>query len=326
MDNVTGQQITLIGTAHLSETSNQQVRSIIAEVQPDVILVELDPSRLERIGIDDIQQHFLGSSMQIITVEDIQPPPPPLVSLLPEDVQQQQPWWQPLENICLDIFTKIARNFLTNMYKDMGDSMGGLQGGGEFLVAINAAKANDSKCQRLILGDRDSLLTIRRAAELALRTGNPLQVLKRLNDISQEELGQLEQEVVRVAEQAAAEQAAAAREKEGVSSSGSNSGSGSSGVLSQGEINVAVIEALKSNPDTRQRLFERLETEVPEFARAFLTERDYIMAEAIRRECCCSSSSSSHPPQGPASHVVAVVGVAHVSGMAKMLQESWKRS
>ena len=276
LDNASGQQVTLIGTAHLSEKSIQQVRAIIAEVQPDVILVELDASRLERIGIDG--KESMGK-LQVVTVEDIQPPQ------LPDDVDYVKPWFQPFQDVFLNIFTDLARKFLTNMYDDMGEEMGGLKGGGEFLEAINAAKA-DPKCQRLVLGDRDSLATIRRAAELALRTGNPLKVLSRLNSVSEEEMGQLEQEV---------------REREGMEGA------------SDGEINVAVVEALKSDPNMRQRLFERLELEVPEFARAFLTERDYIMAEAIRRE-----SSKG------ASHVVAVVGAAHVPGMAKNLQESWK--
>ena len=48
---------------------------------------------------------------------------------------------------------------------------------------------------------------------------------------------------------------------------------------------------------------------IPEFTRAFVTERDYIMAEVIKRET-------------EAKHVVAVVGLAHVSGVATILQRS----
>jgi hypothetical protein len=45
-------------------------------------------------------------------------------------------------------------------------------------------------------------------------------------------------------------------------------------------------------PTRANDCFERFELEVPEFARAFLTERDYIMAEAIR---CESSKGASQP-------------------------------
>lgn len=277
LDHATGQQVTLLGTAHLSEASIQQVRAVLADVQPDVIVVELDEARLERfgIGMEDLREN--PETLQVITVEDIQPP------LMAEEVNYVQPWFQPLQDVFLNIFTTVVRKLLTNMYDDMGASMGGLKGGGEFLEAIDAARTNP-KCQRLVLGDRNSMATIRRAAELALRSGNPLEVLDRLSSVSQEEMGQLEDEV---------------RERESMEGA------------SDGDIQVAVVEALKEDPHMRQRLFERLEVEVPAFARALLTERDYIMAEAIRRETC----------QG-AVHVVAVVGAAHVPGMAKNLR-SW---
>jgi pheromone shutdown protein TraB len=83
---------------------------------------------------------------------------------------------------------------------------------------------------------------------------------------------------------------------------------------SDAELEVALVEALKSDTNMHQRLFKRLELEVPEFTRAFVMERDYIMAEAIRRE----GSKGAH-------HVVAVVGAANVTGMVKNLQESWRK-
>ena len=43
---------------------------------------------------------------------------------------------------------------------------------------------------------------------------------------------------------------------------------------------------------------------------AFLVERDYIMAEAVRRETAAG-----------AQHVVAVVGAAHVPGMVRNLKQ-----
>jgi pheromone shutdown protein TraB len=49
-----GQTITLIGTAHLSQRSNEQVQRLIEQIQPDVVMVELDPSRLHRIGIESV--------------------------------------------------------------------------------------------------------------------------------------------------------------------------------------------------------------------------------------------------------------------------------
>jgi pheromone shutdown protein TraB len=83
-------------------------------------------------------------------------------------------------------------------------------------------------------------------------------------------------------------------------------GEGEGGVDTK-EFNVAMVERMKTDTQFRNRLFSRLEQEVPEFTQSFLVERDYIMAEVIRRET-------------DAKHVVAVVGLAHVPGMAENLR------
>jgi pheromone shutdown protein TraB len=279
LDNATGQQVTLIGTAHLSEKSHQQVKSIIAEVQPDVVLVELDASRLERLGIDDINENL--GTLQVVTVEDIQPPQ----SL--DDVDFAKRWFSPFRQLryfCIDLFTEKFSGLLSEAQRDEGDTMGGIQAGGEFVVAIDAAKT-DPKCKRLVLGDRKYLTTVRRAFELTLREGNPLKVLTNLHEVSEASKG-LKEEF---------------REHEGMEEA------------SEGEFNVAYIEALKNDPNMRERKDEPREMKLPAFTCAAVTERDYIMAEAIRREIAKG-----------ASHMVAVVGWDHVPGMAKNLQKSWK--
>lgn len=275
---LTGQLITLVGTAHLSEASNDQVRSIIESSHPDVVMVELDENRLHRIGfqsVDDIK-------LPVSTADDIVPPPKEDDKL----AAANKPWWKPVQDFFLDAFTKVARGMLTNMYDDMGESMGdNMVGGGEFLAAITAAQA-EAACQKIILGDRDSLATIRRAAELAIRSGDPIGVLSRLGDANQQEMNTLRQNVL-----------------EDMKRSGEE--------IDVGALNVALVEAIKTNKEFRSRLFSRLEEEVPEFTRAFMQERDYIMAESIRRE-------------EDARHVVAVVGLAHVPGMAENLESGWR--
>jgi hypothetical protein len=100
LDNATGQQVTLIGTAHGSEKFAQQVKSI---------LVELSASRPEGAG-------NMGT-LQVVTVKDIQPPQ------LPGDVK-------PFQDVVFDIFINVARKLLTRK------RMGGLQASGEFVEAI----------------------------------------------------------------------------------------------------------------------------------------------------------------------------------------------
>eukprot|EP00545_Synedropsis_sp_CCMP1620_P011811 CAMPEP_0119015542 /NCGR_PEP_ID=MMETSP1176-20130426/11212_1 /TAXON_ID=265551 /ORGANISM="Synedropsis recta cf, Strain CCMP1620" /LENGTH=352 /DNA_ID=CAMNT_0006968847 /DNA_START=53 /DNA_END=1107 /DNA_ORIENTATION=+ len=277
----TGQQITLIGTAHLSETSNQQVKSIVTSVKPDVVMIELDRTRLERIGltVQDLSPNFSTS-------EDIKPP------LRQDDIDaiENPPFWRGFTDFCLDNFAEFARGSITNMYNDIGETMGenGMSGGGEFLAAINAAKSNDESnndvgpATKIILGDRSSVVTLKRAAELAVRSGNPLGVLGRLSSVNQEELDKMRDGILKDLEE---------------------------DDIDMKEFNVAMIETMKSDSDFRNRLFSRLEKEVPEFTRSFIIERDYIMAEVIRRET-------------DAKHVVAVVGLAHVPGMSENLRAS----
>jgi hypothetical protein len=271
-----GQKVTLIGTAHLSQQSNDQVKCIIETVKPDVIVIELDPSRLERIGltVEDLGSNFCA-------VDDVLPPQ------LGDDKEAMtnQPWWSGLAEFCVDRLAELARGYLTDMYKEMGKNMGkdGLVGGGEFLAAINAAKRND-ECSdtitRIVLGDRNSIATIKRALELAIRSGDPLGALRRLASANQEELDAMQEKL-----------------REELEDNG----------VDPSELSIAVVETLKNDSDFRNRIFERLEQEVPEFTRAFVTERDYIMAEAIRREF-------------DARHVVAVVGLAHVPGICATLK------
>lgn len=245
-------------------------------MKPDVIVIELDPSRLERIGltVEDLGANFCA-------VDDIVPP-----QLRDDrDAMENLPWWSGLAEFCVDRVAEFARGYLTDMYNKMGKNMGkdGLVGGGEFLAAINAAKRNDENSDtttRIVLGDRNSIVTIKRALELAIRSGDPLGALRRLTSANQEELDAMQDKL-----------------REELEDNG----------VDPSELSVAIVETLKNDSAFRNRIFERLEQQVPEFTRAFIIERDYIMAEAIRREV-------------DASHVVAVVGLAHVPGICATLK------
>jgi pheromone shutdown protein TraB len=295
--NPLGQTITLVGTAHLSQKSNEQVEQVIQQVQPNVVMVELDKTRLSRIGINSVADI---QNVEVITSEDITLPSLP-----------NQPWY----SFFLQAFAQIARKLLTGMYKDMSDSMKNKDGGGgEFLVAIRAAE-KCPECTKLVLGDRDSVTTIQRAAQLAMESGKPLQVFQKLSEANGEEMEQLEQQV---------------KKELGED-------------IDTGEFQVAMMERLKSDSEMRNRLFVRLEQEgmygselvslfvswsylcfllclftpnkVPEFTRAFLKERDYIMSRAIGREL----------EQDPSiQRAVAVVGLAHVPGIQANLEKMFQ--
>jgi hypothetical protein len=285
------QRITLVGTAHLSLPSQEQVQAVMAKVQPNVVLVELDPSRLPRIGIngiDDIQVDRV-----VTAAEDAIPPDEDeggFFSIFR--------WWQ---KIFLDGIGAFGRKWMSSMYDGMKDRQklitksrsGEVIPGGEFLVAIQAAEECPN-CHTVVLGDRSSVATIQRAAQLAWKSGDALGVLKRLkdeNEAASEELMQKMRVEIGLEE---LNRENYTREEEA-------------------RLEMAVMEALKNDQGVRERMFERLEQKVPEFTQAFLKERDIIMSESIRRELERPNVET----------VVAVVGLAHISGIRDNLQASF---
>eukprot|EP00548_Thalassiothrix_antarctica_P004580 CAMPEP_0194139306 /NCGR_PEP_ID=MMETSP0152-20130528/8973_1 /TAXON_ID=1049557 /ORGANISM="Thalassiothrix antarctica, Strain L6-D1" /LENGTH=375 /DNA_ID=CAMNT_0038837089 /DNA_START=61 /DNA_END=1188 /DNA_ORIENTATION=- len=284
-----GMMCTLVGTAHLSKASNDQVREIITTVRPSAVLVELDITRLERIGFKESGEDL---GLPFVTCEGILPP-------LEDDdkvaLENQSWWWQPIENFVLDSGSNIARQFLTQMYNTLANEMSNddddyLIPGGEFKVAIETAR-DITECQRVILGDRESMTTLRRGAELAVRTGNVMEVFNKLGKVNEEEFKAATEEIK--------------KEYPGEDD------------LTDGEFTVKVVERLKSDKTRRAKLFDNLKKQVPEFSRAFLQERDYIMAECINRE------NEENNIEAKQQHVVAVVGLAHVPGITKNLKQSW---
>lgn len=288
-DNGSTTTITLIGTAHLSEQSNQQVARWIQHVQPQVVMVELDPTRLSRIGIasiNDIQIPNVVSSGDTIV--------PPSEDQDPELPWVLRPVWM-VQQIVTEGISRIVRALLTNMYQEMGSNMKNATGGGEFLVAIRQAEALEGVCDTLILGDRSSVATIRRAATLAFQSGDPLGVLQRLQEANSQEMRQLEQKVRQEFKDKAVDD---------------------DGKVDEGQVQIAMMERLKQDPQIREGLFRKLEQEVPEFTRAFLKERDYIMAKGIYNQIHEKGLVGGEGVE----QVIAVVGLAHLPGMEANLQ------
>lgn len=269
--------ITLVGTAHLSKKSNEQVENFIATEKPDVVMVELDKSRIERIGFTSLEE--IG--LPVVTADDI---------VLPYQKETKETtWWKVPQAVALDLFLdafkNVARKLLTGMYDDMSEKIQNEDGpGGEFLTAIRAGKQHGAS--RIVLGDRESTETIRRAAQLAIESGNPFKVIERLNQVNGEQMKLLEERV----------------KLEIVEAGGD--------IDDESSVTVAMMEAMKTDNAFRNRLFEKLEKEVPELTEAFLKERDMLMAEALRRETTKG-----------ARHIVGVVGLAHVLGILENLKQ-----
>lgn len=272
-------RVTLVGTAHLSQASNEQVERIIATVRPDVVAIELDESRLPRIGFSSIED--IPGIAQVVAIGS---------TITIDDDDDDLPVWQYPQRAVREavsvIVGQVARTFLSNMYETASDRLQS-RAGGEFVAAVDACQRQG--VPRLVLADRTSTTTIQRAVRLALESGDIGEVLYRLDQVNREEM-----------------QAFQTRVMEDMTEDDRND---------ETNLTRTMMETLKSDTTFRTRLFERLEREVPEFTTAFIQERDYIMAEAIRREVM----------ENGARHVVGVVGLAHVAGMKRNLQDMFSQ-
>ena len=119
-----GKELILLGTAHVSKQSAQQVRELIDEEQPDTVCVELDKGRY-----DSVVNKNRWEKMDIIKI-----------------VKSKQSAFL-LINLALSSYQKrIADQF-------------GINAGAEMIEGIHAAKDNDAQ---LVLADRDIKTTFLR--------------------------------------------------------------------------------------------------------------------------------------------------------------------
>ncbi len=116
-------KITIVGTAHVSKKSVEEVKETILEEQPDVVGIELDRGRL--IGL-------LDKSKKETKFKDV------------------------LKN--KDLFFSIVLYFLSKYQKKIGKKMNS-EPGKEMLVAINSAKEINAK---ILLLDRNINITFKK--------------------------------------------------------------------------------------------------------------------------------------------------------------------
>ena len=121
-------QLRIIGTAHVSSESIEEVRRTIAEVEPDVVAVELDPGRYRRL-LDE----KLGVERDDFSLRDA------------------------LRHGNIGVL--LAAWFLTYFQRKVGDDIG-VKPGAEMLAAIEAAQEVGA---RVVLIDRDIGVTMQRA-------------------------------------------------------------------------------------------------------------------------------------------------------------------
>ena len=120
-----GRKITLVGTAHVSKDSVEEVKKTIYELKPDCVAVELDEKRA-----DSIQNPERYSQLDLVKV------------------------FKRKEGFLL-----LANLILSSFQKRMGLNAG-VKPGDEMLAAMDAAKENNISC---VLVDRPIHITLKRA-------------------------------------------------------------------------------------------------------------------------------------------------------------------
>ncbi len=119
----------IIGTAHVSEKSVEEVKNAILEDKPEVVAVELDAGRYQRL----IQEKLGVEEKTDISISDI------------------------IKGDNIGLF--LVSGLLTYMQKKIGNDLG-VKPGSEMLVAVEAAEEVGA---RIALIDRDINLTLKRA-------------------------------------------------------------------------------------------------------------------------------------------------------------------
>ena len=117
--------LTLVGTAHVSPKSVEEVKETIQRVQPDAVAVELDADRLEALQNPDRWQST------------------PIQKLLKGD----------------KLWFFLAQSLLASHQRRLGEQFG-VQPGAEMLAAVEVTK---SLGKELVLADRDISITLQRA-------------------------------------------------------------------------------------------------------------------------------------------------------------------
>eukprot|EP00903_Cladosiphon_okamuranus_P013442 g12520.t1 len=170
-------EIWIVGTAHISNSSATLVENTIREIKPQVVMVELDAQRVGSF----LEESMKGDPAFAESAGGDKPPP---------SERKRTPFFGAFFKQLLDpsvsvndrvteFFAAALGKAISKMYESMDQK--GLASGQEFTIAIREARACGAK---LLLGDRDVQVTLRRLSE-ALRSID----LQALSQDGQLELG-----------------------------------------------------------------------------------------------------------------------------------------
>lgn len=185
-----GKYIVLLGTAHISEDSVKTVRRIIKSVNPNVVMIELDMNRIQRIGSPQKMKE-LGfdvpsgnfSQLQLSALGGIENVPS-------ENTSKVSFFSDIIQNFSGMISSMVSQGSgaalgtgLSQFYKSVEKL--GFKAGGEFQAAVEEGRAIGA---RILLGDRDVNLTLERLARAISLTGPTrlLDLAERVDQLQEE--------------------------------------------------------------------------------------------------------------------------------------------
>lgn len=284
----TGAKLTLIGTAHISEDSVDQVRQIIRAQRPQVVMIELDKKRIGKIQKGKTLEDFgfitppMASSPVAFVSEDSDPS----LTMMPAKTSAPPSPVAAAMSASSNFFQTIAQSVAANV---LGKALGqfyssleniGFVAGGEFKAAVEEGAALGSK---VLLGDRDVDVTLSHLS-LALTATTPDQFEALLDELDHLET------------------------QSGVPLLPPPSTPGQDDVTKQ-DISL-FLERIKTR-SAITAMTKIMRRNVPELYAALIGERDIFMADAITDSIKEQSADSC----------VAVVGFAHVPGMERRFGE-----
>mmetsp|Transcript_5604 Transcript_5604/g.7974 ORF Transcript_5604/g.7974 Transcript_5604/m.7974 type:complete len:413 (+) Transcript_5604:78-1316(+) len=295
-----GRIVYLLGTAHISSASAELAGNLVKDVRPEAVFVELDAKRVGKAGFGEQppsqqQQQQSEQSPEPSSSNDAAAPstattPAPksteVISVAPPLSESGNEGAAPpkkanpfdLRQRALQMGSAAVGNTIKGMYKKLDSA--GFQAGEEFVVAVREGQKVGSK---IVLGDRDVEVTLRRVTEALAKT-----------DIKS--LLSPDSELERSMKQLLPPQ------EEGGSALVNED-------LKDEKIRKEFsqyVETMKAKENVKV-LMEQLKKLAPELHKALVAERDAYMANGLNSLDQFSS-------------IVAVMGIAHVDGVEENLR------
>lgn len=278
----------ILGTAHISKLSAELAGTLVREIHPDAVFVELDLKRVGGLAKESPQEEATTSA--IVTTSTTYATPTSTIvvptvagsSSAPapaEEARRSVGFFTGLRQKALTYASSIVGASLREMYKNLGDQ--GFSPGEEFAAAVSEGQKYGAA---VVLGDQDVEVTLNRLTQALAVTD-----LSKLNDA---ELQAKFNEILPGGEPPAARS------------------TGEMDQVSKDEL-TTFVETLKSRENVRA-IMAQLREVAPALVQVMLTERDAYMATGLDTlnnfEC-----------------IVAVMGIAHMDGVEQNLRQmGWK--